>query len=325
MIDDGYKDVTAKLQKVWETAEGFRTFCPNCDDTQGKLYFNTAKGVGVCFHQGCSWSPDRHGVTSRVLRDALRMKSESPTVIVEQAEMSEVKLPKEFHPISEFKDPLRENLYSYLESRGLVRKLIDRMKVGYCKKGHHWGYLVFPVFNSDGETVYWQGRRFKKREPKFYNPKASYKTELLYVVGRIFWRAAKNRRLVLVESIINALTIGWPSARNLVVALLGSSMSDSQLYQILSFGIKDIVVALDGDMWKQSVAIADRLLGENRHIRIAQFPYDRDINKLGREKSWSVIDSAELYLGGRMSASLSRADAIPWERQGKMAYDPTIL
>jgi hypothetical protein len=240
------------------------------------------------------------------------------TTVIESEE-TEVKLPEEFELLKDLENPIRESVCSYLASRGLNKKLLDMMQVGYCRSGRSWGYIIFPVFNAEGEVVWWQGRRYKKREPKFYNPKASYKSELVYCVGV----ARRPKKIILVESIINALTIGsFEHSKRLVFAIFGKSLSDAQLHRILVYEkcLEGVVVALDRDAWPESVKIADRLAGILPIVKIAKFPPDVDINDVGRQAAWDIIEQAQPYFkDSRMQILLQ--DPHPWERK---TYEPTV-
>jgi len=284
---------------VIDTAEGFHADCPRCEDSEKKLYWNEAKNVGCCFHVDCPWFKDRGGVTERRLRAYFPSHfgiSFHPPREIREAEEADLSLPKEFQLLGELPKRQCSEIQDYLGSRGLGKRILERAKVGYCNKGKLWGYIVFPVFNEDGEVVYWQARRYKNRTPKFHNPKSSRKSELIYRIGI----AKRPRSIILVESIINVLTLESPSnsspTRNLILGLLGKSMSSSQLDRVLSHEkwLKEIVVALDGDARREAVGMADQLSGIVP-THIAEIPVGEDINSLGRERSWKLIYSAPLY------------------------------
>jgi hypothetical protein len=295
------------FDRIWETSEGFRALCPRCNDTKGKLYFNEEKNVGACFHSDCQWFVERGGVTLYRLRAWFGhgAKFKEP-VVVTAAEDVDVTLPDEFKVLDDLDKNTREDVMAYLESRGLSPKLLKRMKVGYCKSGRFWGYIVFPVFNEDGEVVYWQGRQFKDKKSKFYNPASSKKTDFLYQIGK----AARPKNIVLVESIINAQTIGSlePSSRLIVDALLGKTMSDTQRERILSYEryLEEITVALDPDAWRNAVQIAHDLSKTFPAVKIASFPAGTDINSLGRMKAWEFIRKAESYSRSNFTKFMTR-------------------
>jgi len=291
------RDVKEFFPQVQETAEGWRANCPRCGDQGKRFYWNTQKRVGCCFHADCYWAAERHGVTERRLlaffsREGVEYATPE---VLERADEADIGLPEEFKLLADLPRSLSEDLYSYLQHRGLVKKILNLAQVGYCSTGKFWGYIIFPVFNQDGKLVYWQGRRYKAREKKFLNPDSSHKSELLYRISAV----AKPRLIVLVESILNALTLenincGKHRTGNLILALLGSSLSEAQLDQILLYErwIKQLVIALDPDAWHKAVDLAARLKPLLPDVRLARFPAGQDVNSLGREASWQAIYNA---------------------------------
>ena len=287
------------FDEIVETSEGFRADCPRCDDTKKKLYFNVEKGVGICFHEGCAWS---HGFSVNRLISYVTGKSQfswGQPKIVEMAEDADVSLPEEFTPIGHLPKDLRETIWAYLESRGLNRKTLTKMEVGYCRTGRWWGYIIFPVFEN-GEVVYWQGRRFKKRDPKFYNPWSSRKSDLVYELSD----TRRPTGAVIVESIINAMTLHRnkePFKQWAIFSIMGKSLSEAQQDKILNYEkyLNTIVVALDGDAWRETVEIGAKLDGCVPVVRIAKLPDDKDINSLGWEKAWRTILAGDKYIRSR--------------------------
>jgi hypothetical protein len=289
-------DVRQFFGQVWETPEGWKSHCPKCGDTEKKFAWNTQKNVGCCFHNSCAWFYQNGGVTLRRITSFFSNTGFEHVIpkVVEMSEEADVTLPKEFKLIKDLKEDIRDSLYAYLNHRQIARRIVDKAKIGYCETGKYWGYMIFPVFDEVGEVVYWQGRRFKNREPKFWNPKSSKKSELVYCVSV----GTAPRCIVIVESVINALTIeNMEISKVAVMAILGKSLSETQMDYILSHEryTKEIIIALDGDARRDTVGIAERLQHTKCIIKMANVPDGEDINSLGREKAWDIIRSAEVY------------------------------
>lgn len=293
-----HQDLRGYFRVIKETSEGWKACCPRCDDKEWKFYWNVEKRVGCCMHSSCLWFTQRGGATERRVRAFFQnsdVQFEIPEVVA-SSEEADVKLPKEFRTLDRLPHDLRGELIMYLdEARGLSRRVVEKAKVGYCERGKFWGYIIFPVFNDDGEVIWWQGRRYKNRDPKFWNPKSSMKTEILYGISS----PRQPKRLVLVESIINCLTLetGYDATTNCIRSLLGKTMSETQMDIILSKErwLKEIVIALDPDARREAVDIATRLQGRFPCVKLLTVPEDEDINTLGRERSWELIDRAPLY------------------------------
>lgn len=300
------EDVSGYFGKVWETREGWKANCPRCGDTEKKFYWNTEKNVGCCFHSDCSWFYLKAGVTSGRLVAFFTSQGvnyDAPEVI-QDSEEADVSLPKEFRLIKDLKSELRNTLYSYLSHRHIPKGLVKKAKIGYCETGKRWGYMILPVFDN-GEVVYWQGRRFKNREPKFYNPKSSRKSELVYSISS----SKRPDKVVVVESIMNALTLESVGAtKSVIVAILGKSLSDAQRDKILYMEkwVKELVIALDGDARRDTVELADKFKGIIPAVKIANIPDGEDINSLGREKAWELIWKAEVYDSSRRMEFMTR-------------------
>lgn len=291
-------DIKSFFGKVFPTGEGWKADCPRCGDHERKFAWNVEKRVGCCFHSSCLWYYENGGVTERRLFVFFGVRGVQHSVpeVVEQAEEADVSLPKEFKLIKDLDKEMRATLYAYLCRRDIPRRVVDKAKLGYCETGKRWGYIILPVFNENGEVVYWQGRRFKNREPKFYNPKSSKKSDLVYCISR----CTKPTRIILVESVINALTLenlAGAGGKTTVIALLGKSMSEAQKDYVLCHErrLEELVVALDGDARRDTMGIIDALNHKIPALKIANIPNGEDINSLGREKAWHLINHAEVY------------------------------
>jgi Toprim domain-containing protein len=310
-------DIRDYFEQTWDTGEGFRALCPRCDDTVGKFYFNIDKAVGCCFHADCLWSSTRGGVGLFRLRAFMRregVRFAKPSIQIERPKDNAIVLPKEYKLLDELEAPLRKSIYAYLkEDRGLMRQTLQLMKVGYCEKGKFWGYIIFPVFDLEGTVVYWQGRRFKSRTPKFWNPASSSKKEICYQIGG----TRETHKIVIVESIINALTLVGADipTRWAVIALLGKTMSEQQKERILGYekSLHEIVIALDPDTRKKNehIDIAQKLSGYGFVVRLAKFPEGEDVNSVGRLKAWELIHTAELYQSDNETKMRAKSNTAP--------------
>lgn len=291
------RDIQSYFTMVKETREGWKANCPRCEDTEMKLYWNTEKEVGCCFHSNCPWFKGRGGVTIRRIQAFLERSGIEYTIpeVIKAAPEADITLPEEFLTLKEMSKYDSEPIYDYLEARGLPHKVVDKARVGYCTTGKFWGYIIFPVFDDEGRVIYWQARSYKKREKKWHNPTFSAKGEILYRISS----PKKPETIILVESIINLLTLetAHHNSHVAIFALLGSSMTDAQMDKILVYErrLKDIVIALDDDAIRAAVLMAERLAGIIPSIRIAKFPEGQDVNSVGREKAWQIIDSARVF------------------------------
>lgn len=292
-------DIQDYFQVIKETSEGWRTNCPRCQDTEMKLYWNTEKRVGCCFHNTCPWFKDSGGVTEFRLRAFLGKEGVEIVIpeVVKAAPEAAIELPEGFETLREMSKYHSGPIYDYLESRGLRRKIVDRAKVGYVRKGKMWGYIIFPVLNLDGELIYWQGRRFKDRKPKFFNPPSSLRSEITYQIRS----SRKPETVILVESIINALTLesAWEGNDVVILATMGKGWSKLQMDRVLAYErfLKELWIAYDPDALRDALDVADYFGTRIEKIRIPIFPEEEDINSLGFSKSYKIMKNAEVYTG----------------------------
>lgn len=295
------EDVRGLFEKTLDTQEGFRADCPRCQrDGKFRLYWNDTKNLGCCFTAGCMWEGSRGGVSlyrlkAWVRKEGIQYFSHSRVVEVEKPKDDKILLPKEYKLLDELEQEDRDGVYAYLLGRGIMRRTLRDMKVGYCSTGKFWGYIIFPVLDADGNVIYWQGRRYKQRTPKFYNPKASNKKDIFYQIGG----NSGTRKLIIVESIMNALTLAGAETptRWAVIALLGHSLSEVQREHILCYerNLQEVIIALDPDAQKDAPEMASSISGLNFNVKIAEIPTGEDLNSLGRMKSWELLGSATLY------------------------------
>jgi hypothetical protein len=159
-----------------------------------------------------------------------------------------------------------------------------------------WGYIIFPVLDPEGELVYWQGRRFKDRKSKFFNPVSSNKSEIIYQIRN----ESKPKYIIVVESIINALTLesGWETDDVVIMATLGKGLTDRQKDRILIYerSLKhgELWLGLDPDALRESLDFA-RYISSFSTVRIPRFPEGEDINSLGFRKAYKIMKHAEIY------------------------------
>jgi DNA primase len=165
---------------------------------------------------------------------------------------------------------------AYMEGRGFNSLDLSRKGVGYCSKGKYKGYIILPYYDLEGNLVYFQTRLFFGSGPKFNNPTIEEfgvgKSSILYNERALY----EFKEVNLVESVINALTIGDNST-----ALSGKVASKVQLYKILKSPVEIVNIILDPDAEKEAVDLALNLV-KYKKIRLIKLEGDKDINDLGK-------------------------------------------
>lgn len=293
------------FDNIKETSNGgWKSKCPCCMGDGITFWYHPERHWGCCHHTSCNWSLKIGGATEgRIVAFFTQEGIEVRTPdIIKVSEEADVTLPKEFKTLEAWKPSVANPIYSYLESRSLnSQHIIDQAQIGYAKNGKYWGYIILPIFDPEGKLIYWQGRRFKKREPKFWNPKSSKKSEIVYQLRG----SSKPKTIIVVESIFNVLTLesGLFLSKDkkeledyVIIGTLGKGMSDYQKNRILLYehSLKELWLALDPDALREAVDFA-RFVGTFAKVRIPKFPEGEDVNSLGFQKSWKLMRKAEIY------------------------------
>lgn len=158
---------------------------------------------------------------------------------------------------------------------------------GYCTKGTHMGHIIMPVYNMDKELIYYVTRAFINTGIKFLNPDTEKfgigKSSIIYNFEALY----KYSSIDLVESIINAETLG-----DKAIATLGKSLSKYQVQQIIISPVKSVNVILDPDALKQSIELVMEL-SNYKKVRLINLPEGEDVNSYGKTKTNLLKEKTE--------------------------------
>lgn len=137
-------------------------------------------------------------------------------------------------------------LHPYLFERGLTPALIREFGLGYCIHGRLEGRVCAPLHSLDGARILGHSGRWANKDvpegvPRYLMPRGFRKNEHLFNYHRV----RDARHIVVVEGYwsvfrLHALQIA-------AVALLGSSLSETQLYLLTQTSAQRITLLLDGD------------------------------------------------------------------------------
>lgn len=201
---------------------------------------------------------------------------------VKHKEYNPIELPQGYTLISMGKSILADAARRSLTKRGFNIKKLAYCGVGYTLEGEYAGYLIFPFY--DNSTLkFFQGRIFAGFGPKMKNP-----PEEVYGIGKsqlIYNRDAlyMYRRVYVVESITNALTIG-----DNATALLGKKASQYQLSQLIKAPCEEIIIILDPDARSEAIWLALQLVYYKK-IKLVYWgnlnDTGPDVNNLGRKET----------------------------------------
>lgn len=164
-------------------------------------------------------------------------------------------------------------VHRYLLGRGLTDDDIDYYKLGQGEEEFS-EWVVVPSFDRRGQCEYWVSRRiYKGRGPKYRNPT----TPRRYHVGFLYQAIEHSKTVILCEGVFSALAAGRDG-----VATYGKYVADAQLAKMWKAGVRGVVVALDGDAWRETVDTAERCYRMGFATWALPMPLEYDQSDMGR-------------------------------------------
>lgn len=207
---------------------------------------------------------------------------------IEIREWKKVELPESFRLLSLGNSMLSELARNYMRGRGFNITSLTMKGIGYCTKGEYAGFIIFPFYQNN-ELIYFIGRQFIQMGERFKNPSVEDfglgKSMLTYNVDSLLI----YRKIYLVESIPNSITIGDNS-----IATLGKKVSNYQLSMILRSPVEDVVLGFDPDAIADTIRLALKLQPHKR-VKILMLPEKKDINDIGK-KATKAIEKESKWL-----------------------------
>jgi Toprim-like len=248
-----------------------RANCPWCEDRIGKpdrkqcLGFNAISGRWHCFRCGIGGRTDVDE-EQVLLFDEEAIKAER--VVMEP--------PESFMPL--YEEPGWSSWEghvprAYLRGRGIDDDLGFDAGIGACYEGRAKKRVVVPIFAADQKTwMGWSGRAwFPGARQKYLYPTGMDREALLYKHDALLIES--DDPVFVVEGVFDALAF-WPDA----VAVLGKP-SEGQI-EALIVAKRPVVVALDGDAWREGDALALRLRFEGQRAGALRLPPGKDPDEM---------------------------------------------
>ena len=250
-----------------------RVACPFCFDERGKVDRKTSLGVRSdtgafrCFRCGKSGRlnspPDPDAIASTEER--------SP-------ELKLMDPPEEYAPL--FAEPglsavSFDDARSYVRSRGLDRRVLERAQVGAAVTGYWSGRVIVPVLTTDRAAwLGWVGRAwFKKAEIPYLYPKGMERGRYLDNHDALFVKT--DAPILVVEGVFDALALGEDA-----VAVFGKPSHEQM--DALMMTDRPVVWVLDGDAWEEGWSYAMRMRFEGRRAGSVRLPPTLDPDEVDR-------------------------------------------
>lgn len=229
----------------------------------------------------------------------LRIKKMGEVECIKTEELTPPPLPNGYKRIIDsLDDPEVKPFIHYLINvRGLTLDDIITHNIGYITRGVTQtpsgskvdlsNHVVFLTHGFKGEYLYWNTRSIEPdpyaKSINGFSKQGEYsKNNILFNLNR----AIQTPYIVIVEGVIDALTIG-----NSGVAALGKMLTSAQIDLLKTYVPKDkpIFIMLDKDARDEAIKLAKKLKVNHKQVFIVDNPVDRDPNDMGTYESWQTI------------------------------------
>jgi hypothetical protein len=248
--------------------------CPACQSGHEhgrKMYVSARTGWYRC------WTCDTVG---RLHGDWSEFEEEDGWEDVE----SEIEEPSDFHELPGTSLALR-GAREFLAARRVPDQVVIAAGLGYAARGKHRGRIIMPIPGPDGEWVGWVGRGIphaRTRRP-YHTAEGMDRKRTFYNDPAI--TDPTDRPLIVTEGPFDALR-HWP----LAVSCLGKP-TPTHVIRLGSRVRKDrpIIVALDGDAWREGLGIAEVLRSRGRISYALALPRGEDLDSTNAQTVTAAI------------------------------------
>jgi DNA primase len=272
------EEILGEPEKVYDTKLQYGYNCPQCGIGQkkGNLEVSLEKHLFHCW--SCGDVNNMHGPLGKLI-DIYGSKKQKKVYNLLQPEefkpkekrKDRLRLPEGF---TLFKDssliyPVRRQAYNYLKQRGITDEMIEKYGMGFCDRGKFTGRVIIPSYDSEGELTYFIARSWNPHtKAKYMNPEVE-KDIIIFNESLIDW----EKDIYLCEGVFDALFL--PNS----IAMLGKHMSELLLNTLYEKAKGNIIIALDGDAFKDAVRLYEELNGGVLYgkIKVLKLPEDKDV------------------------------------------------
>lgn len=266
-----------------------RVNCPACLDRVGKPDWN--KSISVNLRTGwwkcwrCNWRNRLSGFSDDEDSDDVT----DGWVDVEEAPLEPLDFDLITCPTGWSNDHNVQPGVRYAIKRGIHPVVAADAKLGYVSKGKHRNRLAMPIYRN-GELVGWQARSLSGAIPKYQTAEGYDRNHNFYGPDKLY------DFVVLTEGPVDAISM-WPYAQ----AALGKP-SDTQLAVLHRWAYDvPIIVALDGDAWRESDSLATVLKQWGHKSHALWLPPGTDLGVAPRAE---IIKACKLAIKTNSTVSL---------------------
>jgi len=196
------------------------------------------------------------------------------------------------------------------------RRISSNIPLFIAYKGEYKGRIIIPVYNVDGDIIYFQARRtIESIQPKYLNP--DFPKEIVIPNFDFF---DSNKPVVIVEGLLDCYSIGKQST-----TCLGLELEDEFIKRVRS-KCREAIIALDNDIeGKKATAKIIKSSRYNRELKYFIMPYKniKDINELLVKTSAENINIYEFIIDNSynyLNYLLKSEDCNETNNTGKRCY-----
>jgi DNA primase len=271
-------EILGDEKKHYESRGQVSFNCIECDEgrNKGNLEVNYFEHIWRCW--SCSDENGTHGTLVKLIDrygdkkqkkvyNLLRPEEHKP----KEKRKDKLRLPQGF---TLFKDsslvyPVRRQAYNYLKQRGITDDIIEKYGIGFCDSGAFSGRIIVPSYDSKDELTYFIARSWDPNtRAKYKNPEAE-KDIIIFNESLIDW----SKDIYLCEGVFDSFFL--PNS----IAMLGKHMSELLLNTLYEKAKGNIIIAIDGDAYKDAIRLYEELNGGILYgkIKVLKLPEDKDV------------------------------------------------
>ena len=203
--------------------------------------------------------------------------------------------------------PLQQALHKLnFREEILVAAGLLQEREGWGKREFFGARIMFPICDSSGAVIGFSARKYHEATfgGKYINtPETSVfkKSRVLFGLHLCRRRIAKEQRAIIVEGQLDALRL-IDGGLNLAVAALGTAFGEGHVRELIQLGVKEVILALDGDTAGQEATRKVGNLFQKAGIdaRVVSMPSKSDpdsfVREHGIEAFLALIEGCSDYL-----------------------------
>jgi DNA primase len=235
----------------WQIDIGiWKCFSNDCHNIHGNDIFGLVRGIKDCsFKEALDFVREFVGgaISPHKIKELKDLRDNKAFVY-----SAKKKQPQKIYPENCLS---RIEYHEYLEKRGFSRNIIEKYHIGIGKENH--GYMqdrvIFPIRNSDGQIVAFSGRTLHENWKDLGIPKWKHSKDFQLHADRMMYNIdiakheiERTSIAIIVEGPLDALKIIEAGILN-VVAILGKTLYNGQISELIKAGATKLIIALDND------------------------------------------------------------------------------